>query len=142
VLLRWRESPGRPGARLIVRIERLIVSKHGWTVDGSVKNDSSVAMALGRPHRPGQFEFGLIVLPSPDPAAVESAAAVFASRLAPRPPSLLRPGTTWRGSFSGGGRLGAGVYVRVVFGRFTPVERIPGLPWRFRYITDHVKRIS
>jgi hypothetical protein len=139
--LRWRESPGAPGARLIVRIERIDFGPRGWTVRGAVENDTRVNMVLGRPHRRGEFEFGLMVLPSPDPAAVDSGGVVFASRISPRPPMVLRARKAWRGFFSGPQLVGAGKYVRVVFGRFSPVERVPGLPWRFRYVTDHVKRI-
>jgi hypothetical protein len=139
--LHWRESPGVPGARLIVGVERIVVGTHGWTVRGSLRNDTRVDMALGRPHRRGEFEFGLMVLPSPDPAAVDSGGVVFASRISPRPPSLLRAGRAWRGSFGGPQLVGAGEYVRVVFGRFSPVGRVPGLPRRFRYVTDHVERL-
>jgi hypothetical protein len=66
------------------------------------------------------------------------------SPVAPRHPArLLAAGATWSGTFSGRGRLAAASYVRFEFGRFTTVGAVQqGVPWRFRYITDHVLRLS
>ena len=142
--LSWHEAPGPKGETLVVDVRRFVVRPNGWSVSASVKNDTRVAITIGRPHHPGGTEFGVLVLASPDSRAVDAAGpGVFASRFAPDIPRLLAAGATWSGTFSGRGRLAVASYVRVEFGRFTTVGAVQqGVPWRFRYITDHVLRLS
>jgi hypothetical protein len=144
IALNWHEAPGPKHATIVVDVRRLVVRANGWSLVASVKNDTRVAMTLGRPHHPGGTEFGLLPVASTRPSEVETAGAgVFASDFAPRLPRALRPGETWSGTFSGRGRLSKVRYVRIELGTFTtigPARR--DVPWRFRYITDHVARVS
>jgi hypothetical protein len=146
VALDWHEAPGRAGARLIVDVRRLVVRADGWSVDARVKNGTTVPYTIGRPHHPGQSEFGVLLLSSPSVQADDIAAAgpgVLASRYSPPLPRVLHPGEAWSGTFSGRGRLTGARYLRVQLGRFTTVgPRRPGLPWRFGYVTDHVLKLS
>lgn len=144
IALDWHELTGHPGARMIVDVRRLVVRPNGWSVAAAVKNDTQVTMTIERPHHPGETEFGVLVLGSRKPSDVDAAGpGVFATHVVPRAPVALRPRETWSGTFSGPGRLSSGRYVRVELGRFTtvgPPQR--GVPSRFRYITDHVLRVS
>lgn len=141
--LDWHEASRPPGSRLIVDVRGLEVRPGGWTVTAAVRNDTRVTLAIGRPHHPGQTEFGLLVLPSASVRAVDDAGpGVFASSFTPAIPRALHPQDAWSGTFSGRGRLAEGHYVRVELGRFTTVgPPRHGVPWRFRYITDHVVRL-
>jgi hypothetical protein len=146
IVLDWHEAPGRAGARLIVDISRLVVRADGWSVDARVQNGTRVAYTIGRPHHPGQSEFGVLLLSSPSVQVDDIAAAgpgVLASRYSPPLPRVLHPGEAWSGTFSGRGRLSDARYLRVQLGRFTTVgPRRSGLPWRFGYVTDHVLKLS
>jgi hypothetical protein len=144
IMLDWHEAAGPAGARMIVDVRTLIVRPNGWSVAAAVTNDTHVTMTIGRPHHQGETEFGLLVLGKAAPAAVRAAGpGVFATHVLPRAPLVLHPHEKWSGTFSGLGRLTSGRYVRVEFGRFTTVgPPQPGVPWRFRYITDHVVRVS
>jgi hypothetical protein len=145
LVLGWHETVGRPGARMIVDVRKLIVRPQGWEVAASVRNDTSVTFYVGRPHHQGKSEFGLLVLPTSGASQADILAAspgVFAARVEPPLPRVLRPGEAWSGTFSGRGRLERGRYVRVELGRFTTVGTPQrGVPWRFRYITDHVVKL-
>lgn len=145
-MLDWHEAPGRVGARMIVDVHRLFVRRNGWSVDARVQNGTTVVYTIGRPHHPGQSEFGVLLLSSPSVEADDLAAAgpgVLASRFSPPLPRVLHPGEVWKGRFSGRGRLAGARYLRVQLGRFTTVgRREPGLPWRFGYVTDHVLKLS
>jgi len=143
IALDWHEAPGKAGARMIVDVRRLVVRPNGWSVTAAVTNDTQVTMTIGRPHHRGETEFGLLVLEGAEPGDVGAAEpGALATHLVPRAPVVLHPREAWRGTFSGPGRLSSGRYVRVAFGRFTTVGPAQaGVPWRFRYITDHVLRL-
>jgi hypothetical protein len=143
IALDWHEETGRAGASMIVDVRRLVVRPNGWTVTASVTNETHVTMTIGRPHHPGETEFGVLVLDTARLKDIHAAGpGVFASHGGPPAPFALRPGETWSGTFSGPGRLVAGRYVRVELGPVTTVgPPQPGVPWRFRYITDHVMRV-
>jgi len=108
-----------------------------------VRNDTPVGLLIERPHHPGEAEFGLLPLDCSDVEAVERAGSgVFATRFEPPLPRVLRPHSSWSGTFSGPGRLSEARFVRVEFGRFTRYGSARGeLPRRFRYVTDHVLRL-
>jgi hypothetical protein len=128
---------------MIVDVRGLVVRSNGWSVAATVKNDTQVTMTIGRPHHPGETEFGLLLLASSKASDVEAAGpGVLATEFVPGLPAVLRPRATWSGTFSGRGRLSKARYVRIQLGRFTTVGPAqPGVPWRFRYITDHVVRL-
>jgi hypothetical protein len=129
VQLGWREvARSGPGAGLVFVVRDLTVTGHGWRVRASVRNRSAKTFLIGRPHHFGQTEFGLAV----------GEATVFETRASPPIPGRLLPGGQWTGTFAGPDRLGAGVDVRVVFGRFTTFS---GTIWRRRWVTDHTAQL-
>ncbi len=141
--LDWHETTGRADARLIVDVRRLVIRRNGWSVEAGVTNRTGVGLLIGRPHHTGGTEFGVLLVEDRSTDAIDKAGpGFFASTFRPALPSLLNPGQAWRGTFSGRGRLASGRFVRVELGRFTTVGGPRGgLPWRFRYITDHVRRL-
>jgi len=143
IVLNWHEAPGRPGARLIVDVRRLLVHPNGWSVEARVENDAGAPLEIGRPHHPGKTEFGVLVLKTARASEIAHLGpGVLATRFMPELPRVLRPGAAWSGTFSGRGRLAGAHYVRIVFGRFRIFGMPPrGLPSRFRYITDHAYRL-
>jgi hypothetical protein len=142
--LDWHEETGRADGRMIVDVRRLVVRPNGWSVTAAVTNGTHVTMTISRPHYPGETEFGVLILDTAGQKDIDAAGpGVFASQGGPAGPFVLDPGETWRGTFSGRGRISSGRYVRIELGRFTTVgPPQPGVPWRFRYITDHVVRVS
>ena len=144
ITLGWHEETGAPGARFVVEVQRLIVRPNGWSVTAAVTNKTHVTFMVGRPHHPGETEFGVVVLPNADLGALDAAGpGVYATSLQPPVPHSLAPGDGWRGTFTGRGRLENGRYVRIELGRFTTVGPAQeGVPWRFSYITDHVTRLG
>ncbi len=135
------------GFQLEVRVLRL--ERSSWSVEASVVNRTGIAWRIGRPHVPGGTKFGLIVVATAEEsewramvARGQVTPALIASRFVPEVPELLRPGASWRGVFSGPGRLPAGSYVRFAFGRFTATAEPPrGLPWRLIAVTERSLRI-
>lgn len=135
------------GFQLEVRVLRL--ERSSWSVEASVVNRTGIAWQIGRPHVPGGTKFGLIVLATDDAsewramvARGQITPALIAARFVPELPGFLRPGESWRGAFSGPGRIPAGSYVRFAFGRFTATEEPPrGLPWRLIAVTKRSLRI-
>ena len=135
VELDWHEAPGRPGNRLIVDVRRLVISHSGWSVTAAIENDTPGTLTIGRRHRRGGTEFGVLVLPSASAHAVSNAGpGIFASRFTPAAPTRLGRGERWQGTFSGPASLSVGGYIRIQFGSLgtSNPQRID-----FRYITDH-----
>jgi hypothetical protein len=128
---------------MIVDVQHLVIGRDRWSVAATVRNDTHVTLLVGRPHHAGGTEFGLLLLANRSSSAVRAAGpGVFASTFVPGLPALLRPGARWSGTFSGRGRLPRARYARIELGRFTTVGPAQhGVPWRFRYITDHASRL-
>jgi hypothetical protein len=60
---------------------------------------------------------------------------LLAERFEPPLPRAMPPHSRWVGKFSGRGRIPAGRYIRVLFGRFTIDPPVRGLPDRFVVVT-------
>jgi hypothetical protein len=137
--LNWHEGSG-----LRILIRRLVIRANTWSVSATLTNGTRSTFVIGRPHHPGQTEFGVLALDSSDVNAIDAAGpGVNATRFAPALPRPLGPNDTWSGTFSGRGRLSGARYVRIELGRFfTYGATLPGAPRRLRYITDHVLRLG
>jgi hypothetical protein len=136
--LGWHEAPGPPGNRLIVDVQRLVIRRGGWAVAASIENDTPGTLTIGRRHRRHGTEFGVLVLSNGGTDAVAKAGpGIFATRFSPTAPSRLRPGQSWKGTFSGQGPLPVGSYVRIELGFFGTSKPERPLAREFRYITDH-----
>ena len=136
--LAWHETPGVPGNRLVVDVQRLVIRRDGWTVAASSENNTHGILTIGRRHRLDGTEIGLLVLPSRSPHTVEKAGpGIFATSFAPAAPRRLAPGERWKGTFSGPGPIPVGGYVRIELGFFGTSRPKPPLSREFRYITNH-----
>lgn len=133
-----------------LRVTQLVVRPRSWRVDATVTNRLGRLVGISLPHRRDRARFGLVVLDSSDVAEVEQRArnsalsrGFVADAFEPALPRVLREGEAWAGSFSGPGRLPAGKYVRVLFGRFTLSGDLPsGLIRRFSCVTDYAPRLG
>jgi hypothetical protein len=147
--LGWQEVYGRPGARLVFRVESLWVESDGWSAAVAVENDSPVRFAVASGSTSIDSSFGLMILPTGDHreldrlnAAGELPAIRQAEEVRPALPGVLEPGESWRGSLSARGALPAGAWARVVFGAFVAMSDPPeGLQDRVIWITDHTHRL-
>jgi hypothetical protein len=108
-------------------------------VKSEVNARRATTLTIGRRHRRHGTEFGVLVLPSGRAdAIVEAGPGIFATRFSPTAPSRLRPGQSWKGTFSGPGSPPVGSYVRIELGFFGTSKPKRPLTREFRYITDHV----
>jgi hypothetical protein len=149
VRLGWHENCGTQADALPIETRRLVQTKTRWRLDLSFRNETRVGLNVIRPHFPGGTKFGLDVFRTTSPAEVRRRAELgrttpdlLADRFRPRKPELLAPGDRWTGSFSGPGRLPAGVPIRVVLGRFFPLGSVPpGLYRGFICISEKAVRL-
>ncbi len=134
--LNWVEKAGRPGERVVVRVQSLTLSRGGWSVRAAVTNDTSAPLLIGKPHTHESGAFGLLT-------ATSGSTGLNATRYVPPLPASLGPGKTWSGRFSGSGAVREGSSLRVVFGTFWVYGgvRVGGRRRvMFRYVTDHAYR--
>jgi hypothetical protein len=147
--LDWREPYGPSGQRLIFEVERLDVLRDGWRARLGLVNNTSVAWDIGDPRATLDRSFGLMLFATGDPGELEQRNRAQtlppvrpAVRYEPELPEILEPGASWRGEIFARGSLGAGSWVRVVFGTLIAVGRTPeGLEDRLVWITDHRYRL-
>jgi hypothetical protein len=143
--LNWVEDS--PESGLTFRVDRLVIGRDGWQLTASVANRSSAGYAIRRPHRPGESMFGLVLLKTESGEEVRELTADFRKappflepdRIEPPLPSVLSPGSSWRGTLSGSRALRNGAAVRVLFGRF---ERTHGDPGYLLWVTRHAVRLE
>jgi hypothetical protein len=145
--LGWRETlPGSMGGRLVFEVEELDVTEDGWSAQIAVSNRTEVAFDVDT--GPADGSFGLMLFATGDLEAAEEMnrdgrlpAIRRATRIVPAPPSVLRPGTTWRATIGASGSLADGSWVRVVFGTFRgrgdPPEELSRVVW----FTDRSHRL-
>ncbi len=120
-----------------------------WRVDASIVNLMGMPVAVGWPHHLNRVRFGLAVFDSPASSEVQDRVnrnALYtgpvAERVVPPLPRALAAGERWSGWFGARGRLPAGLWVRVVFGRFAfPGDVPPGLIARFSCVTDKARHL-
>lgn len=147
--LAWRESYGKPGARLVFGVESFRVRTDGWSAAVEIRNDSRVSYSLGGRRASIDRAFGVMLFRTGDMRDLEQRnrandlpALRAAARFEPALPPLLAPGARWRGTMSAPGNLVAGLWVRLVFGPFVAVgEPPPGLEDPVVWITDHALQI-
>lgn len=134
----WHEVAsvgGRPV--LTVEVTRIHFDTHGFTVSASLENVSGTTIHIVRPDLPAGAPaswtwFGITV-----GTGAPRTYIAHADRYAPRPPAALKPGHRWRGTFSGPPVPRGDPHWHVTFGIFEPDRRLPGLPPRFAWVTDH-----
>lgn len=133
VPLRWVEHAKLGGKRgMSFRVEELVFQDRVWVARVSFTNDSNAPITVGD-------DFSLALYRSPKTTDPGKAVFLRAVQFRPKRPTKLAPGQTWKGAFAGAGVPRAGVYVRVVFGRFSG-----GLAGRrgFDWFTDHAYRFQ
>jgi hypothetical protein len=149
VKLGWHENCGTRADRIPIVTRDVIVRRHRWRVDLSLRNETRVALSIFRPHFPGSTYFGLEAFETASKREVLQRARIaaakpqtIADRFSPARPILLAPAQAWRGWFSGPGALPAGVPIRVVLGRFVILGKAPpDVLNAFLCISDHVVRL-
>ena len=147
--LRWRETYGKAGERLVFSVESLEVMPDGWRARVSVENRTSIPWELGDPRATLDRSFGLMLFASGGLKELEELNASnalpairAATRYVPELPKILEPGRSWTGTISARGALVAGSWVRVVFGSLISVGKPPdGLDGRVVWITDQAYRL-
>ena len=145
--LDWREAyPRATGERLVFEVGTLAVTADGWSTTVAVTNRTPFRFRIET--GPAGYGFGLMLFPTGDLEAVESAnregnlpAVRRASTIVPEPPKILQPRMTWRGTLSAPGSLADGSFVRVVFGTFLGEEGAPDEFKRVVWFTDHSYRL-
>jgi hypothetical protein len=110
----WRESTNPHNlldGPIVFRVRTLRVGPRGWSVDGSVANHTGQALRIVYAHESaGHNMFGLYI--------IETGGFTIATRSRPRVPTVLLPGETWAGTFSGPDVVASGVRLHVQFGQF------------------------
>lgn len=147
--LGWQEVYGKPGRRLVFRVDSLAVDRRGWSASVAVENDSQARFAVAAGKTSIDSSFGLMIMPTGDHreldrlnAAGELPAVRQAETIAPALPGVLDPGETWRGTLAARGALPGGAWARVVFGAFLAMGTPPaGLQDRVVWITDHAHQL-
>jgi hypothetical protein len=148
--VKWRETAGSGGERIVFTVERIDVTKTGWSAVIGIENDTSVGWELAPGARP-DGSFGLQLFETGDPEELEERnrngtlpAIRAATAFAPELPGVLEPGASWEGEMSARGALVAGSWVRVVFGTLVSVSSKP--PEEFDetlvWITDHAYELE
>lgn len=146
----WRETAGSGGERIVFTVERIDVTKTGWSARVGIENETSVGWELAPGARP-DGSFGLQLFETGDPEELEERnrngtlpAIRAATAFAPELPGVLEPGASWEGEMSARGALVAGSWVRVVFGTLVSVSSKP--PEEFDetlvWITDHAYELE
>jgi hypothetical protein len=142
--VRWRETYGPSGEQLIFTVERLEVTKTGWSARIGLENDSSVGWELA-PSATPDGSFGLQLFETGDDGELDDRnrrgtlpASRAATAYVPELPRILEPGSSWDGEISARGALVADSWVRVVFGTLIAVGKPPEeLDDTVIWITDH-----
>jgi hypothetical protein len=145
--LGWRETyPAPAGERLVFQVGALAVTADGWSATVAVTNRTPFRFEVDT--GPADYGFGLMLFPTGDLKAVETAnregrlpAIRRASTIVPPPPKTLQPRATWRATLSAPGSLADGSYVRLVFGTFLGEVGAPDAFSRVVWFTDRSHRL-
>lgn len=138
------ELNGSRGIGFRLEVRELRITADGWRVKARVTNATPVRWTIGRPHTRGGTKFGLFVASSARDlsaarlqATARTTPQLTADVFEPALPRVLGPGAGWAGAFSGRGRVPAGSFVSVAFGRFTTYAKPPaGFPARLLATTS------
>jgi len=123
--LGWVENYPSDEPALVFGVQRFTVTEDGWRAQISVQNRSDVSWDIGSPNTTTELQFGVMLFPDNNLKELERRnrqgelpAIRDATAFNPQLPSVLRPGTTWRGTMSAPGALAGGLWVRISFGPF------------------------
>jgi hypothetical protein len=130
-------------AGLTFRVDRLVVGEDGWRASVSMTNRSRSQYRVGRD------AVGLVLLETGTRRELERLTeelvrippSISPDTVTPRPPTILRPGASWRGELSGAVVLRSGSFVRVLFGPFSRVGARDREASDVHWVTDHTVRI-
>jgi hypothetical protein len=132
------------GGQFTFRVGRLAFGPDGWRTTVAVTNHTP------SPYRLGPQSFGLVALNTRSQAELRrltedltrTPPALRPDRVTPRPPPLLAPGETYRGTIEGSEVLREGTVLRVLFGPFSrPESRDLTQGADVLWVTDHAVRI-
>ena len=148
--LGWEETYPAEKPALVFGVGSFRVTRDGWAADISIENRSDVGWEVGDPRYEAGLQFGVMLFPDDDLKALEDRnrrgelpAIRHAATYRPALPSVLRPGSTWRGTISAPGALAGGLWVRVSFGPFVSVSDPPaGAASPVVWFTDHAYRLT
>jgi hypothetical protein len=135
---------------LVFGVRAFRVTRDGWAADISVENRSDVGWEVGDPRYEAGLQFGVMLFPDDDLEALEDRnrrgdlpGIRQATSYRPALPSVLRPGSTWRGTISAPGALAGGLWVRISFGPFVSTSSPPaGTASPVVWFTDHAYRLT
>jgi hypothetical protein len=148
--LGWIERYPSEQPALVFGVESFAVTEDGWRAEISVQNRSDVSWEIKGPKSNPELAFGVMLFPNSDPQELDARnragdlpAIRTATAFSPRLPSVLRPGTTWRGTMSAPGALAGGLWVRISFGPFvSDGDPPPGASSRVVWFTDHAYHLK
>jgi hypothetical protein len=131
----WQEAFTAKGAPLVTfTVTAVTIRGRRWSVSASVKNTWTQPISLARNY------FGLRFYRTRRAGPATFNLFRRARHLRPAFPTVLQPGQSWTGGFSGRGRPGRRWrWVRVSFGSFRRID--PSLPPIWSWITDHTARL-
>ena len=133
IRLAWNERAlDQDKTVMTFQVRTLTIVGSRWTIDGSFRNTSKVRLRVRQ-------EFALLY--GQARTSVKGLKVLRAKSFRPALPTTLRPGQSWRGTFSGTGATALPKnYIRVQFSFFVgrAVSGRPGFGW----ITDHVARVN
>ena len=148
--LGWEETYPAEQPALVFGVRSFSVTSTGWAADISVENRSDVGWEVGDQRLEAGLQFGVMLFPDDDLQALEGRnrrgdlpGIRQATSYRPALPSVLRPGSTWRGTISAPGALAGGLWVRISFGPFVSVSAPPaGAASPVVWFTDHAYRLT
>ncbi len=141
ILVNWNERRPVEEGYLAFRVTRIVVSSQRWSIVGQFTNRSGSTIRLPRT-KPADFpscRMSIIQLYRRNHPYRSSWGRndFLATGFSPRLPGALRPGESWRGTFSGPGSLPSDVRLQPCFGLFTSASEPDGFGW----ITSHSFRL-
>lgn len=140
IRVNWKERRPLEQGYMAFRVRTIYVGTRRWSVAGEFANRTPHAIGVNR-RRPGHYaecRMSIVryVRIKTAYGQINDRQDFLATTFAPRLPSVLRPGMSWKGTFGGRGVLPKGVLLNICFGYFT----IPGKSDGFSWVTDHTFR--
>jgi hypothetical protein len=148
--LDWVERYPADQPALVFGVQSFTVTEDGWRAEISVQNRSDVSWEVANPRSAADLQFGVMLFPNNDLQELERRnqqhdlpAVRPATAFSPALPTVLRPGTTWRGTMSAPGALAGGLWLRVSFGPFVSEgDPPPGAASPVVWFTDHAYHLE
>jgi hypothetical protein len=148
--LGWEEPYPAEKPALVFGVHSFRVTRAGWAADISIANRADVGWEVGDARLEAGLQFGVMLFPDNDLKKLEDRnrrgdlpGIRQATSYLPALPSVLRPGSTWRGTISAPGALAGGLWVRISFGPFVSVSSPPaGAASPVVWFTDHAYQLT